>query len=90
MSIICFLLTAYLFILLASVVLSWVAMVRPLPSYGAGRKVIDAIFALTNPVFGLVRGLLPPIRMGAVGLDLSPLIVFIVLSIVTSFVCRTV
>jgi YggT family protein len=88
MSVICFLLTAYTFILLASVVLSWVALVRPLPHSGLGRRIIDIIFALTNPVFRLVRGVLPPIRMGAAGLDLSPIIVFIVLSILTSFICR--
>jgi YggT family protein len=90
MSIICFLLTVYTFVLLASVILSWVMVMRP-PSYSSpGRKVIDAIFAVTNPVFGLVRGVLPPIRMGGAALDLSPIIVFIVLSIVTSFVCRAI
>lgn len=88
MSIICFLLTAYFFILIASVILSWVAMARPLPSSGPARKVIDIIRALTEPVFRLVRGVLPPIRMGGMGLDLSPIIVFVVLGIVTRFVCR--
>ena len=87
MSVICLLLTIYTFILLASVVLSWVAMVRPLPYTGLGRKVIDAIFALTNPVFRLVRGLLPPIRMQAAALDLSPIIVFIVVGILRTVIC---
>jgi YggT family protein len=88
MSIICFLLTVYWFVLFASVILSWVAMARPLPYSGPWRRVIDAIFAVTNPVFRLVRGLLPPIRMGAMAMDLSPIIVFVVLGILTSFVCR--
>jgi YggT family protein len=88
MSILCFLLTLYLFILLASVILSWIVLFRPLPYDGPVRRVIDVVFALTNPVFRLVRGVLPPIRVGGAGLDLSPLIVFIVLSIVTNYVCR--
>jgi YggT family protein len=87
MIIICIALNLYLILLFASVVLSWVAMVRPLPHYGLGRKVIDAIFAVTNPVFRLVRGVIPPIRFGGAGLDLSPLIVFIVVGILRTVVC---
>jgi YggT family protein len=90
MILICYLLSIYLIVLFASVILSWVALVRPLPYTGPGRKIIDAIFAVTTPVFRLVQGVLPPIRAGGVGLDLSPMIVFIVLSIVTSFVCRAI
>ena len=75
MIVICIALTLYLILLFASVVLSWVAMARPMPSYGFGRKVIDAIRAVTDPAFRLVRGVIPPIRFGGVGLDLSPLIV---------------
>jgi YggT family protein len=90
MTLICYLLSIYLIVLFASVVLTWVALVRPLPSYGPGRKIIDFIFAVTTPVFRLVSGVLPPIRTGGVALDLSPVIVFIVLSVVTSFVCRAI
>ena len=90
MSVLCFLLAAYWFVLFASVILSWVALVRPLPHSGPGRTVIDAIFAVTTPVFRLVRGILPPIQTRSMALDLSPIIVFIVLSIVMGFVCRSV
>jgi YggT family protein len=43
---------------------------------------------VTEPVFRLVRGVLPPMRMGAAALDLSPLIVFIVVGILRTFICR--
>ena len=88
MHILCIVLYLYLFVLIASVVISWVAAVRPLPYSGPVRQVIDFIFAITNPVFRLVRGVLPQLRLGGVGIDLSPIIVFIVLGIVLNIVCR--
>jgi YggT family protein len=78
LQILCAGLTIYWFILFVRIILSWF---RP-PSGGIGRTIVDIIFDLTEPVLGLVRGLLPPIRMGAVGFDLSPIIVFIALGII--------
>jgi YggT family protein len=76
--IVCLLLTIYWLILFARIILSWI----PPPISGIGRTLYDIIHALTEPVLGLVRGLLPPIRMGTVGLDLSPIIVFIALAVI--------
>jgi YggT family protein len=78
LQILCAGLTIYWFILFVRIILSWF---RPPPG-GIGRTIVDIIFDLTEPVLGLVRGLLPPIRMGAVGFDLSPIIVFIALGII--------
>jgi YggT family protein len=78
LQILCAGLTIYWFILFVRIILSWF---RP-PSGGIGRTIVDIIFDLTEPVLGIVRGLLPPIRMGAVGFDLSPIIVFIALGII--------
>jgi YggT family protein len=88
MHIICLLLTLYMVVLIASVVISWFAVVRPLPYSGPVRRVIDVVYAMTNPVFRLVRGVLPTLPLGGVGIDLSPIIVFIVLGIVLGVVCR--
>jgi YggT family protein len=76
--IVCLLLTIYWLILFARIILSWI----PPPISGIGRTLYDIVHDLTEPVLGLVRGLLPPIRMGAVGLDLSPIIVFIALAVI--------
>ncbi len=76
--IICILLTLYWILLFARIILSWI----PPPIGGLGRTLYDLVHDLTEPVLGLVRGLLPPIRMGTVGLDLSPIIVFIALSLI--------
>ncbi len=75
---ICVVLTIYWVILFARIILSWI----PPPMSGFGRTLYDLVHDLTEPVLGLVRGLLPPIRMGAVGLDLSPIIVFIALAVI--------
>jgi len=75
---ICILLTVYWVILFARIILSWISP----PMSGIGRTLYDIVRDLTEPVLKLVRGLLPPIRMGTVGLDLSPIIVFIALAVV--------
>jgi YggT family protein len=75
---ICILLTVYWVILFARIILSWIAP----PMSGIGRTLYDIVQDLTEPVLKLVRGLLPPIRMGTVGLDLSPIIVFIALAVI--------
>jgi YggT family protein len=74
----CVLLTIYWVILFARIILSWI----PPPMSGFGRTLYDLVHDLTDPVLQLVRGLLPPIRMGTVGLDLSPIIVFIALAVI--------
>ena len=75
---------AYLLILLARIVLSW------FPPSGPGllESVRRLLFAVTEPVLAPVRNLLPPVRMGGMGLDLSPLIVFLVLEIIIAWVPR--
>ena len=83
MGLICFLLFAYWIVLLARVIASWI----PIPPSGPIRAVLDVVFTVTEPVLALVRGLLPPVRMGAVGFDLSPLLVFIVLGVLQRVLC---
>jgi YggT family protein len=73
--VVCILLTIYWLILFARILTSWF----PPPMSGIGRTLWDLIHDVTEPVLRLVRGLLPPVRMGTVGLDLSPIIVFIAL-----------
>ncbi|MGH2691922.1 MAG: YggT family protein [Actinomycetota bacterium] len=78
MRFICILLTIYWVILFARIILSWI----PPPISGLSRTLYDIVHDLTEPVMRLVRGLLPPIRMGTVGLDLSPIVVFIALAVI--------
>jgi YggT family protein len=75
--IICILLTIYWFVLFVRIIFSWI---RP-PMQGLGRTIFEIVHDLTEPVLGLVRGLLPPIRTGTMGFDLSPILVFIALGV---------
>jgi YggT family protein len=78
LSIICVALTIYWIVLFARILMSWF----PPPLSGFGRTLWDIVHDLTEPVLGLVRGLLPPGRMGALGLDLSPIVVFVALGVI--------
>ncbi|MGH2682677.1 MAG: YggT family protein [Actinomycetota bacterium] len=79
----CILLTFYWLILFVRIIFSWF----PPPSSGVGRAIFEIIHDLTEPVLGLVRGLLPAIRMGAMGLDLSPIIVFVAIAVLQQALC---
>lgn len=83
LEIVCVVLTIYWFVLFVRIILSWF---QP-PASGVGRSVFEIIFELTEPLLRLVRGLLPPVRMGAMGLDLSPILIFIALGILQSLLC---
>ncbi len=75
--ILCSLVTLYYLVLIVRIILSWVRSV-PEPI----QPLANAVRAVTDPVLNPVRGLIPPVRIGAAALDLSPIIVFLVLSIV--------
>jgi YggT family protein len=78
LQVICIALTIYWVILFVRILLSWF----PPPVSGLGRTLYDIVHDLTEPVLGLVRGLLPPVRMGTMGLDLSPIVVFVALGVI--------
>jgi YggT family protein len=84
--IICFLLFAYWLVLLVWVFSSWFMMVR-----GQGGKVAYEIHRLVNPLVEPVvkplRGIVPPIQLGGAGLDLSPIILFVVIGVLQYSLC---
>ncbi|MEX2275223.1 MAG: YggT family protein [Actinomycetota bacterium] len=72
--------TVYSLILFAKVILSWVTMFGGrAPTSGVLRAVTDLIDDVTEPVLRPLRTLIPPVRMGAVGLDLSIILLFVIL-----------
>ena len=89
MGIICLLLTLYLFVLLARVIVSFVQAYGRVPYSGPLRRVIDILYALTEPLLRPIRGLLPPVRMGGIGLDLSILILSIAIGIFRNIACTS-
>ncbi len=83
MGIICLLLWIYWILLLVRVLSSWF----PIPPSGPVATIMGFVYDVTEPVLRPLRNLLPPIRMGAMALDLSPIIVFIVIGILQNYIC---
>ena len=79
----CIVLQVYYIILIVRIVLSWVPSV-PEPI----RPIARAVRAVTDPLLIPLRGLLPSIRMGAMALDVSPILLFVAIVILQSLVCR--
>jgi YggT family protein len=82
---VCTLLFVYNIVLIVRVLSSWF----PRPISGPLRSVWDVLYGVTDPVLRPLRGMLPPLRAGAVALDLSPIIAFIIISVLIGAICRS-
>jgi YggT family protein len=81
--IVCTLLLAYFLVVLGRIILSWF----PLDPDGIAAQVYGLLITLTEPVLGPLRRAIPPVRMGAMALDLSPLIVIIGIQVLQGIIC---
>lgn len=80
---VCAFLLVYFFVLFARIILSWFP-VQP----GSGlASVHRVLYDITEPVLAPVRGLIPPIGGAGMAFDLSPIIVFVGLSILRAAIC---
>jgi YggT family protein len=80
----CIIPTLYLIIVFARILLSWF----PIPPDGAMASIFSVLYTLTEPLLGPIRRALPPVAMGGMGLDLSPIIVILVLQFfITPLLC---
>jgi YggT family protein len=77
-AILCTLAQLYMLALFLRIVLSWF----PISPGGAMAGIFSFLYTITEPVLGPVRRMLPPVGMGGMGLDLSPIIVLLVLQLV--------
>lgn len=85
MSVVCVVLTAYTLILFIRVLVSWAFLFGFRPPYsGPLRTMLDLLDDVTEPVLRPLRALIPPIRAGGVGLDLSIIIAFVILAVLRS------
>ena len=73
----------YKWIVIAAVIMSWLRAFNVVNMYNQFvRMVVRFLDALTEPVFRFVRRFLPPIG----GIDLSPIVVFLVIIVLQDFV----
>jgi YggT family protein len=81
--IVCIAIQLYLLIVFVRIIMSWFPP-TPGTTYAQIYEVFDR---LTEPVLAPIRAMIPPIRMGMAGLDLSPIIVFLVGTILLRVIC---
>jgi len=69
-------------LLIARIVLDWVQMLaRSWRPSGFVMVLCEIIYSATDPPLRAIRSILPPIRIGMVALDLSPLVLFVIIFI---------
>jgi YggT family protein len=72
-------------VLVARIVLDWVGVLAP----GGGGELVRArgwTHAVTEPVIGRVRRLVPPVRLGSVSIDLAFTVVLVLVVVLRSVV----
>jgi YggT family protein len=47
----------------------------------------NGIYAVTDPVLRPLRGLIPPLRAGAMAMDFSPVLAFVILLVLIRAIC---
>ncbi|MDO5676551.1 MAG: YggT family protein [Propionibacteriaceae bacterium] len=81
------LITLYVWVLLARVIISWIPMFAPgWEPKGILLVLVEFIYTLTDPPIKLLRRWIKPVRLGNASLDLSVLVLFILLQIVGQLV----
>jgi YggT family protein len=81
--ILCIALGIYTWILIARIILSWVTMFWSPPS--SLSPAIRVLYDLTEPIMGFFRRYIPPVG----GFDLSPIVIFLIISVVRREICFT-
>lgn len=74
------LLYIYMLVLLGRIVIDWIFFFsRDLRPKGIVLVVVNLIYAITDPPMKFFSRLIPPLRLGAIGLDLGVLVLFFVI-----------
>jgi YggT family protein len=85
---VCLALTVFFWVLLIRVILSWAELLGfRRPYAGPLATAIGLLYTITEPVLRPLRAMIPPVRMGAVGLDLSVIIAFVILYVLQLALC---
>jgi YggT family protein len=71
--IICLVLRLFSYAVLVRLIMSWF----PLRPGTPVASIYSAVFNITEPVLGPIRRVIPPVRMGVMAIDVSPILVFV-------------
>jgi YggT family protein len=75
-------LTVYNILLVIRVFASWV-------SANPYNPIVRIVYVLTEPVLKPIRRIIPPIPLGAVYIDLSPIVLFLIIHFLNNFIVGT-
>jgi YggT family protein len=82
-------LTIYLLILIARIVVDYVMLfARDWRPRGVVLVVVEVIYTLTDPPLKLLKRFIPPLRLGGISLDLAFLVLFILVSMLIQVSAR--
>ncbi|MSX01405.1 MAG: hypothetical protein F2694_11720 [Actinobacteria bacterium] len=70
-------------LIFARVILSWFP-----PTGGVIDQIQNLVITATEWIMGPLRRVIPPVRLGAAALDLSPLIVLLGITVLRSILCH--
>lgn len=82
-TLICDLINVYIVVLLGRAILSWF----PVSSGSFIEPINKALGAVTEPVIGPIRKVVPPLMLGGVAIDMSFLLVIVVLEVLSGILC---
>jgi YggT family protein len=81
-ALICLLLDVFVVVIFIRIILSWFP-----PGSGFIATAQRFVFDATEWIMGPLRRVIPPVRLGAAALDLSPLIVLLGISVLRGIIC---
>lgn len=82
-ALVCQILSAYLLVVFGRILLSYF----PIQPGTLFAGVQSFFYVLTEPVLGPLRRMVPALRFGGMGLDLSPIIVIVGIRILSGMIC---
>lgn len=83
MGLLCNLIFLYELVVFARIIIDWFRV----PFDHPVAKLRDALSVVVDPVLRPIRRVIPPLRMGGMAIDLSPLVLLVALSLLQGVVC---
>ena len=80
LSVLATLLHLYVIIIVVRILFTWI----PVNPWSNFAKVVRVLSRITDPVLNPLRRVIPPLRFGGMGIDLSPMILVLVLSLIAN------
>ena len=83
MRVLCSALQIYSLVIVARIVLEWIPVTYDHPV----ARIRSAFRAVTEPLLAPIRSMVPTVRLGGMGLDLSPIILILAVNLVAGVIC---